>query len=75
MDTDKVLQLAKLSRIKLAAGEAEALAGEFQAILNYVGEVKSVGTAGSTPTSADYPVRNVMREDGGAHDVEIPDYH
>ena len=42
MDKDKVLSLAKLARIEVSDDEAENLSHEFEAILNYVGEVKNV---------------------------------
>lgn len=68
MDKDKVLSLAKLSRISLRDSEAESLSHEFESILGYVGEVKEVAIEGKVvETPTDFPLRNVMREDGEGH--------
>ncbi len=70
MDREKVLNLAKLARIRLSEEEAENLSHEFEAILNYVGEVRGAIKVGdiNKPASANYPVRNVMREDDEGHE-------
>jgi aspartyl-tRNA(Asn)/glutamyl-tRNA(Gln) amidotransferase subunit C len=69
MDKDKVLSLAKLSRIKISDQEAESLSHEFEAILGYVGEIKEISTTDNQqPTTDNYPLRNVMREDGEGHE-------
>jgi aspartyl-tRNA(Asn)/glutamyl-tRNA(Gln) amidotransferase subunit C len=70
MDREKVLNIAKLARIRLSDEEAENLSHEFEAILNYVGEVKGAvkGSDSQERTPGNYPVRNVMREDGKGHD-------
>ena len=68
MDKDKVLALAKLARIKVSESEAEKLSHEFESILGYVGEVKEISmTNNSQPTTDNFTVRNVMREDGEGH--------
>lgn len=69
MDKDKVLSLAKLSRISLSDTEAERLSHEFESILKYVGEVKEVALEeGVEQKPTDFPLRNVMREDGEGHE-------
>lgn len=68
MNKDKVLDLAKLSRIKLDPSEAESLSNEFDAILNYVGEVKSISAQSSELSSDSFHIKNVMREDGEGHE-------
>jgi aspartyl/glutamyl-tRNA(Asn/Gln) amidotransferase C subunit len=40
MNKAEVLKLATLARIEISDAEAESLSHEFEAILNYVGEVK-----------------------------------
>jgi len=70
MDKEKVLNLAKLARIELGDGEAESLSHEFDAILNYVGEVRDV-TNDQQPTTNDYIVKNVLREDTNPHESSI----
>src|SRR4051812_2489392 len=72
MDKDKVLSLAKLSRVKISDEEAESLSHEFEAILNYVGEVKAISIAkGVKKNPKDFPVHTVMREDIDAHEGGI----
>jgi len=68
-----VLNLAKLARIELGNEEAENLTHEFEAILDYVKEVKGVNTNEEIlPHQEDFAVINVMREDilpaGGPHE-------
>ena len=73
MDKEKVLSLAKLARIELKDEEAENLTHEFEAILDYVGEVKGV-TDNFTPPElggASNTLRNVFREDKGPHETGI----
>jgi aspartyl-tRNA(Asn)/glutamyl-tRNA(Gln) amidotransferase subunit C len=67
MDRDKVLDLAKLARIKIDESEAESLSHEFDAILKYVGEVKSLTQDSRIKNKEEFSVRNVMREDGEPH--------
>jgi len=62
--------MAILARIKLADEEAESLTGEFNTILNYVGEVNNVSSNSlekmqkkDTHISA-----NKMREDNNPHE-------
>ena len=61
--------LAKLARVELGDEEAENLSHEFDAILDYVGEIKSVKI---TPKAADSDsggvvLSNVFRVDTGPH--------
>lgn len=68
MDKTEVLKLANLARIKLTDAEAEKLSGEFDSILGYVGEIKEISqTDNRQPTTDNFPVRNVMREDSEGH--------
>ena len=70
MDKEKVLNLAKLARIRLDDTEAENLSHEFEAILNYVGEIKDAGFKiqdSGFRNKAEFPIRNVMRADGEGH--------
>lgn len=72
MDKTEVLNLAKLARIKLTDAEAESLSGDFDSILRYVGEVKEISVAAAkNPTPADFPLRNVTRDDGIGHEPGI----
>ena len=68
MDKDKVLSLAKLARIEVSDDEAENLSHEFEAILNYVGEVKNVTNIQHSNILKSVGVLNVMREDVNPHE-------
>jgi aspartyl-tRNA(Asn)/glutamyl-tRNA(Gln) amidotransferase subunit C len=69
MNKEEVLKLANLARIEIADSEAENLTREFEAIINYVGEVMNAASAGnSEPLSENHPVRNIMREDAETHE-------
>ena len=64
--------MAKLARIEIGDDEAESLSGEFNAILSYVGEVKRVQTTDNLqPTTTDFALKNVMREDVEPHEAGI----
>ncbi len=63
MDKEKVLALAKLSRISIEETEAENLSHEFETILNYVGEIKKAEGEEVKKKPHNYPVRNILRED------------
>ncbi len=71
MDKDKVLGLAKLARIEMGEVEAEKLSQEFEAILGYVGEVKSIATVSDGLEKGNSSLRNVLREDGEPHESGI----
>ena len=70
MDKEKVLNLAKLARIEMGEAEAEKLSREFDAILGYVSEVKSMPMANDRHQNIleNVGVLNVMREDGEPHE-------
>jgi aspartyl-tRNA(Asn)/glutamyl-tRNA(Gln) amidotransferase subunit C len=68
MDKTEVLKLSQLARIALTDAEAEKLSREVGAVLGYVGEVKKIAAAERPLSAADYPLRNVMREDGAGHE-------
>lgn len=57
--------LAKLARIELSADESAMLEREIPAILRFVETIQSVDVS---QVSSSSPVRNVMREDTGAHE-------
>ena len=71
MDKEKVLNLAKLARVEIGEAEAESLSGEFEAILNYVGEVKGVATDKHSNNLENVGVFNVMREDAEPHEAGL----
>ena len=60
---EQVRYVAELARLDLAPGEEERLTGQLNAILEYMGQLGEVDTAGVEPTSHVLPLRNVMRDD------------
>lgn len=70
MDREVVEKMAKLARIDISEDEAKNLAGELGNILGYVSDLKvAINNKQETITKKeDFPNRNVMREDDGAHE-------
>lgn len=71
MNKEEVLKLAKLARIELPEGEAEALSHEFETILSYVGEIKNAKLKPKAVSKKDFPLKNIMREDEDPHESGI----
>lgn len=64
---EDIKKLADLARIGMGEEEAEGLAGEIDAILAYVGQIKTM--AGEEVKSVDVgELRNVMREDANPNE-------
>ena len=59
----QVRYVAELARLELAPAEEERLTGQLNAILEYMGQLAEVDTAGVEPTSHVLPLTNVLRED------------
>lgn len=68
MNKENVLGLAKLVRIEIGNEEAKNLSGEFDAILDYVGEIKSINASSSVPDFKYEALSNVLREDINPHE-------
>jgi aspartyl-tRNA(Asn)/glutamyl-tRNA(Gln) amidotransferase subunit C len=60
---EQVRYVAGLARLELDAGEEQRLTGQLNAILEYMGQLAEVDTAGVEPTSHVLPLTNVLRED------------
>lgn len=71
MNREEVLKLAKLARIEVSNEEAESLSHEFEAILNYVGEIKAAKGLKHDTKNTDHPTVNQMREDENPHESGI----
>ncbi|MBI2087076.1 MAG: Asp-tRNA(Asn)/Glu-tRNA(Gln) amidotransferase subunit GatC [Candidatus Zambryskibacteria bacterium] len=74
MNKEKVLNLAKLARIKISDAEAESLSHEFDSILDYVGQIKNAGFKVQDlglKNEEKFPIRNVLRKDGEPHESGI----
>lgn len=68
MKKEDIEHLAKLARIELKDGEANALAGDITSILGYVSEVSEI-TSDIAREKKNGPLFNVMREDGKPHEA------
>jgi aspartyl-tRNA(Asn)/glutamyl-tRNA(Gln) amidotransferase subunit C len=55
--------LARLARLDLAPDELDHLAGQLDAIAEYVARVAEIAAADIPPTSHSVPVSNVFRDD------------
>ncbi len=70
VDLATVKRVAKLARIAVSDGEAEALRGELNTILGFVEQLNEVDVAGVEPMTSVQPMRMKEREDvvtdGGA---------
>jgi aspartyl-tRNA(Asn)/glutamyl-tRNA(Gln) amidotransferase subunit C len=63
LSRDQVLRIARLARIEVAEHEAAALERELNGILELVGKMASVDTAGVEPMSHPENVGQRLRED------------
>ena len=63
--TEEVKKLATLARIRVKNSELEKFTSEFDAILEYVGQLEKLELP--TDKGAKPALRNVMREDGEPH--------
>jgi aspartyl-tRNA(Asn)/glutamyl-tRNA(Gln) amidotransferase subunit C len=60
---EEVERIARLARLRLGAEEAEALAGQLDAILAYVEKLDEVDASDVEPTSHVIPFATPLRED------------
>ncbi|MCW5697976.1 MAG: Asp-tRNA(Asn)/Glu-tRNA(Gln) amidotransferase subunit GatC [Bauldia sp.] len=63
VDTATVKRVARLARIALAEGEAEAMRGELNAILGFVEQLAEVDVTGVEPMTSVQPMAMKQRED------------
>lgn len=67
--TKEVEKLAGLARIDLSEEEKRAFSGEIEAILKYVSDIQGLETP--PYIGAVNEVRNILREDGNAHESGV----
>lgn len=60
---DKVVEMARLSRLELEPDEIDALTAELSSILEYVEKLQQLDTTGVEPLSHALAVVNAFRED------------
>ncbi len=63
VDTATVKRVARLARLALAEGEAEAMRGELNAILGFVEQLSEVNVDGVEPMTSVQPMAMRQRED------------
>lgn len=63
LSRDDILNLARLSRLKLSDQEVEQFREELSAILDYVEQLERVDVTGLEPTYQLTGLKNVMRKD------------
>ena len=63
VDTASVKRVARLARIALAEGEAEAMRGELNAILGFVEQLSEVDVTGVEPMTSVQPMAMRQRQD------------
>ncbi|KKU12970.1 MAG: Aspartyl/glutamyl-tRNA(Asn/Gln) amidotransferase subunit C [Parcubacteria group bacterium GW2011_GWC2_45_7] len=63
LSREEVLHIAKLARLELKAEEVEKFRMQLSEILEYVGQLTKVDTAGVEPISQITGLQNVVRED------------
>jgi aspartyl-tRNA(Asn)/glutamyl-tRNA(Gln) amidotransferase subunit C len=75
IDTATVRHIARLARLKLRDGEAEALVPELNQILGWVEQLQEVDVSGIEPMTAVVPNQLRMRDDevtdGGIRDAVL----
>jgi aspartyl-tRNA(Asn)/glutamyl-tRNA(Gln) amidotransferase subunit C len=60
---EEVEHIAHLARLTLAGDEAERMTGDLDRILDYVGQLGELDTAGIEPTAHAIPLATPLRED------------
>lgn len=60
---EKVLHIAKLSRLKLTDEEVEHYTGQLANVLSYVEQLESAPTEGIVPGDTIAPLHDALRED------------
>ena len=60
---EQVERMARLARIRVSPGEADSLARELAAVLEYVALLDSLDTTGVEPTSTVIPLATPLRAD------------
>jgi aspartyl-tRNA(Asn)/glutamyl-tRNA(Gln) amidotransferase subunit C len=63
VDEKIVARVAGLARLKLAPGEAAAMAGELNTILGWVDQLQSVDTDDVAPMAQVMPIKRPWRDD------------
>ncbi len=63
IDLDDARRVARLARIRVDEEDLPALAGEFNAILGFVGQLREVDVSGVEPMTSVTPMRLKRRED------------
>ncbi|MFA9440852.1 Asp-tRNA(Asn)/Glu-tRNA(Gln) amidotransferase subunit GatC [Uliginosibacterium sp. sgz301328] len=63
LSLDQVYRIARLARLELSAGEAEATASKLNGILGLIEQMQAVDTTGVAPMSHPQDVHQRLRDD------------
>ena len=66
MEIKDVEKLAQLARIELPDSEKESILNDLKSILGYINQIEAIDV--SKLKDQEFALRNVMREDAGAHE-------
>src|SRR5918992_4780141 len=71
LSIDQVRKVAKLARLELTDADLSVMAGQLNAILDYVDQLQQVNTDGVEPLAHPLPVQNVFRDDEPAPSLPV----
>lgn len=63
IDSEQVLQVARLARLELSDDEVERMAGELSGVLDHIERIGELDLDGVEPTSHVVALENVLRAD------------
>lgn len=68
---DEVLHVAKLANLSLSEAEVEKFATQLSGVIDHIGQLSEVDTAGVEPTSQTTGLENVSRDDKVVSDASL----
>jgi aspartyl-tRNA(Asn)/glutamyl-tRNA(Gln) amidotransferase subunit C len=71
LSADDVRWVAQLARLELSEAELGIITSQLRAIVDYVGQLQQVNTAGAEPLAHPLPVQNVFRADEPAPSLPV----
>lgn len=71
MNKEEAKKIANLARMEISNADAEKMAGEMEAILEYVDKIKEVSANGDDDRIESASVRNIFTEDENPHETGI----
>lgn len=71
MNKEEAKKIANLARMEISDADAEKMAGEMEAILEYVDKIKEVSADGENDRIESARIRNIFTEDENPHETGI----